>query len=58
MHYSLHFAFLSLLMFNSHFFEMTINLLLSYNISCNVDESFLMTEFHLSVFAFTFVYVN
>ena len=37
------------------FFEVTINLLSRYNISCDFDESFLMTRFHSLAFVFAFV---
>ena len=37
------------------FFKVTINLLSWYDISCDFDESFLMTRFHSLAFAFTFV---
>ncbi len=37
------------------FFEVTINLFLQYNISCDFDESFLMTRFYSLTFAFAFV---
>jgi len=36
------------------FFEVTINLLLWYDISCDFDESFLMTKFYSLAFAFAF----
>jgi len=36
------------------FFKVIINLLLQYDISCDFDESFLMTRFHSLTFAFAF----
>ena len=36
------------------FFEVTINLLSQYDISCDFDEGFLMIKFHSLAFAFTF----
>jgi len=36
------------------FFEVTINLLSRYDISCDFDEGFLMTRFHSLAFAFAF----
>ncbi len=39
------------------FFEVIINLLLWYNISCDFDENFLIIRFHSSAFAFTFTFM-
>ncbi len=38
------------------FFEVTINLLSRYDISCDFDESFLIIRFHSSAFAFAFTF--
>ncbi len=38
------------------FFEVTINLLLQYDISCDFDEGFLIIRFHSSAFAFVFAF--
>jgi len=38
------------------FFEVTINLLSRYDISCDFDESFLIIRFHSSAFAFAFMF--
>ncbi len=39
------------------FFEVIINLLSRYDISCDFDESFLIIRFYLPAFAFTFAFV-
>jgi len=40
------------------FFEVTINLLSRYDISCDFDEGFLVIRFHSSAFAFAFALVT
>ena len=39
------------------FLKLTISLLSWYNISCDVDENFLMIRFHSSAFAFAFAFM-
>jgi len=39
------------------FLKLTMNLLLQYDISCDFDENFLITQFHSPAFAFTFAFV-
>ncbi len=39
------------------FFEVIINLLSQYDISCDFDKNFLIIRFHSSAFAFTFAFV-
>ncbi len=38
------------------FFEVTINFLSQYDISCDFDEDFLIIRFYSSAFAFVFVF--